>query len=328
VIDAFNRELILRVVSELRTAIGAIRLPLSVDSLDAVTGAEVKSARSKMLSQTFGADADATAGQNGFDAAVDGILKSAADANFRASHAACSKQWNGCASSFDRLKMVTLPSRRRFWARVHECNVTLLTLCVGPASGEYEQRLGQLAVSGAVEYGDAFHQRISHLFVLCCAGGILVFRYLLHWGAAEFVCWLILICIEVLPRINAVTQMTQLTAGPSSFWESPSGVAILQVYEAAVYNEYIDADDWLQVLLVMLAALVVGRKCYTCCCSRWADSGDDDRPRGRRREGRDARDVPRRYRKIRPGDDDYDDYDDDYDERPPPRRRGREVLDF
>ena len=53
-----------------------------------------------------------------------------------------------------------------------------------------------------------------------------------------------------------------------------------------------------------------------------------DRAGGRRREGRD---VPRRYRKVRPVEEEYDYEEDEYDyplERLQPPRRRREVLDF
>lgn len=75
-------------------------------------------ARTRITKQTFGADLAGTPGAKDFASAVDELLKAAADANFRASHAACSSQWSVCSGSIDRLKSVTLPSRRRFWARI------------------------------------------------------------------------------------------------------------------------------------------------------------------------------------------------------------------
>jgi len=147
---------------------------------------------------------------------------------------------------------------------------------------------------------------LLHLLLLSCAGGILVFRYVLDYKVAEFLCWLVLICVEVLPRLNAFTQLTQFSSAPS-FWDSPAGVTLLQAYETAVFNEYIDADDWLNLALGVVLLIFLVRQCRNCynyfcetCCCR--------EPQRSRRGGRE-----RKYRKVRPANEesDEDDYDDE-----------------
>ncbi|KAL1511535.1 hypothetical protein AB1Y20_006330 [Prymnesium parvum] len=306
VIDAFNRDLILRNTAELKATLHAIALPLPTHELDAQARAAVHAAKAQIIRQTFGADLESAGGLGQFDASVDDLLHTLADANFRASHAACNGQWERCSGAVEKLKSATLPSRRRFWARIQECNITLAS-CVGPAAPEYLGRLHSLAVNGAAEYGEAFLNRISHLMLVGCAGGILVFRYVLQHATAEFVCWVVLIAVEVLPRLNAITQFSNAP----TFWDSPTGQTVLQMYESAVYNEYIDADDWIHILLLVLVAVFFVRQCrvwYNGCCETCCGGG-------RRRKAR-AKDASRRGRKTRPVDyDDEEDEDEDDEER-------------
>ena len=111
----------------------------------------------------------------------------------------------------------------------------------------------------------------------------------------------------MLPRLNAVSSFAQLGASPakSSFWETPTGAVVLEAYEATVFNEYADADDWIELAGAALILVLVARKCYTCwrscswpCCPRKA--------RTRRRPG-----SARKYRSVRRRTDYSDDDDDD-----------------
>lgn len=101
-----------------------------------------------------------------------------------------------------------------------------------------------------------------------------------------------------------MTQVTQMGQAPaaSSFWLSPAGATVLAAYETVVYNEYVDLDDWLQVLGVLLFALILWRQCDKCCFRRGHD-GERERRR-RRRGGYVERDggsgSGRRFRKVRP----------------------------
>ena len=173
----------------------------------------------------------------------------------------CSSLWHTCATSFERLKTNTLPSRRRFHARVSECNATLVP-CVGPAAEETRGKLAQVATSGAREYGEAFQQRVSHLLVLVCVSGIVIFRYAHVNGAAELGCWLLLICGGAPPpqrrlELLGAGRRRQRQGGIApSFWDTPTGGALLEAYEAVVFNEYVDMDDWLQVCMVLVGMVV------------------------------------------------------------------------
>ena len=69
---------------------------------------------------------------------------------------------------------------------------------------------------------------VSHLFTLACALGILSFRYVLLWPLLELLCWFALIIVELLPRIAAVSQ---LSPHAPSFWESPAGQQLVDLYE-------------------------------------------------------------------------------------------------
>ena len=198
-----------------------------------------------------------------------------------------------CARRARAVKSSTLPSRRRFTARIHECNSTL-SGCAGPATADFRLRLDAAATAGAREYGEAFLQRVSHLLVLACVGGILLFRYVIVHGLAELGCWLLLVSAEVAPRLNAVTSLSALGGGATttSFWDTPVGAGLLQAYETAVYNQYADADDWLQLALGALTVLVALRACYRCCCA----SGER---RHRHHRGRRSR-YRRSARRARP----------------------------
>lgn len=208
---------------------------------------------------------------------------SALDANFRESHARCSELWGGCQAIFDRLKTVTLPSQRRFEARTDECNATLAA-CVGPAATDYASRLEKARQDGLAEFGEGFRTRLSHIVLTACVGGILVFRYVFVSGLGELICWLVLLAVEVLPRLNAFASLTPSSA---SFWQTPSGETAIQVYETIVYNEYIDVDDWLQVFFWLLVSGFVLQRCYR-CYSRCGER------KSRRRLA-----AARRYRKVR-----------------------------
>ena len=100
----------------------------------------------------------------------------------------------------------------------------------------------------------------------------------------------------------------------SSFWETPTGAMILEGYEVVVYNEYADADDWVQSALGLFALLLIGRQIYKSCdCGgSYCGGGDDDDGRGergaRRRSRRDggSRKRPARARRAQAYSDDDD----------------------
>ncbi|KAL3896104.1 MAG: hypothetical protein SGPRY_013347 [Prymnesium sp.] len=131
VIDAFNREVVLRNIDELKTALKVIVLPLSIEDLDSQAAANQ---RAQIGRQTFGADLEGSDGLATFDSSVAELLKTLADANFRASHSACNVQWEMCSTAVDNLKSSTLPSRRRFWARIQATSAHVLGCMHTPCS--------------------------------------------------------------------------------------------------------------------------------------------------------------------------------------------------
>ena len=327
VIDAFNRELVTRTLIELRGSLGRIVLPLDADALRVACDDVIGSAKLTLRSDGFGAvAASGVSGSAGaeFESGTKAAVLAVEGQNFRASHELCKTLWDVCSASLEKLKAVTLPSRRRFKARLNECNTTLAA-CVGPASSEMRERLSDAAARGATEYGDAFLQRISHLLVITCVGGILLFRYILKNGLAELLCWLLLVSAEILPRMNAIATFNplkpdQAQLSSSAFWETPTGSMLLEGYEVFVYNEYADADDWVQIALIGLISLLVARQCYIsckecCCCDDGSGSGGGggDRRERRRRSRRDggsrgggrrAHAMPRRMQAFSDDDDD------------------------
>ena len=292
VIDAFNRELVTRTLAELRSSLSSLKLPLDTFELRAAADAAIGAARTTLRSEGFGAVSANGSGGAGdeFEAGARAAVRTLEDENFRASHELCKGLWDKCSTALDKLKLVTLPSRRRFRARLGECNATLVP-CVGPAIAEYRSRLAEAASKGSAEYGDAFLQRLSHLLVICCVGGILLFRYVFENGLLELLCWLLLVTAEVLPRLNAVANFNPLqpdhSVSTTSFWDTPTGSIMLQVYEAAVFNEYADADDWIQIALILLLLLLAARQCYRSCCCESCGGGNADRS-SRRRSRRDG----------------------------------------
>lgn len=132
---------------------------------------------------------------------------------------------DGCRQGIERLKAATLPSRRRFRARIAQCNTTLAA-CVGPAATDFHNRLELAATRGAVEYGEHFLARLSQLLLLACIGGVLAFRYVCVSSLGELICWLLLALSEVVPRLNVVANFSPLGSEKhtqASFWETPSG---------------------------------------------------------------------------------------------------------
>jgi len=249
---------------------------------------------------------------------------------------------DGCRQGIERLKAATLPSRRRFRARIAQCNTTLAA-CVGPAATDFHNRLELAATRGAVEYGEHFLARLSQLLLLACIGGVLAFRYVCVSSLGELICWLLLALSEVVPRLNVVANFSPLGSEKhtqASFWETPSGSMLLEAYEVMVFNEYMDAEDWIQIILVAAATACFARKCYRCCrsCCGW-DTPRRRRHHLRREMARRSRRTPRRRHSssgascrhddyaISDDDDDYDDGWDDGEEssRAPLRRpdRGR-----
>ena len=97
-----------------------------------------------------------------------------------------------------------------------------------------------------------------------CAVGVLTFRYIYPNGLAELLCWLVLIGAEVLPRLTAMTQFTEGLMPASTFWESPNGQRLVNLYEVAVYNEYADAEDYLYIGACVLLGLLFWR--FVCVC--------------------------------------------------------------
>ena len=234
VIDAYNRDVQLQAIDELKTKLDALTLPVDAATLQASAAELIGSARRTVRRRSFG---DGAASEKGggslFEREGEAAVRAAMDANFKASHEVCEVLWGKCASSLASLKLATLPSRRRFTARVASCNATMVS-CTGPAAAGYDARLDEAVAAGRVEYGEAFFAKLSHLLILTCFGGILFFRYVYAFALGELACWFVLLSVEVLPRLVSVTQFSSV---PATFWESPAGAAALAYYEAIVYNE-------------------------------------------------------------------------------------------
>jgi hypothetical protein len=240
VIDAYNRDVQLQAIDELKTKLDALTLPVDAATLQASAAELIGSARRTVRRRSFG---DGAASEKGggslFEREGEAAVRASMDANFKASHEVCEVLWGKCSSSLASLKLATLPSRRRFTARVASCNATMVS-CTGPAAAGYDARLDEAVAAGRVEYGEAFFAKLSHLLILTCFGGILFFRYVYAFALGELACWFVLLSVEVLPRLVSVTQFSSV---PATFWESPAGAAALAYYEAIVYNECAALDS-------------------------------------------------------------------------------------
>ena len=316
VIDAFNRELVQRVLADLRSAMGEIKLPVSAESLAGYHARNVARAKSTLLTEGFGASTSSGLAGAEFDTGCADLLSELNNRNFRASHDLCKQLWVTSSVAMERLKRSTLPSRRRFRARIAECNSTLMP-CVGPAAEDFHSRLEKAATDGALEYGEKFLAKLSQLLLLGCISGVLMFRYVLVSNVGEMFCWLLLAMSELMPRLNAATSFSPLTgqAALTSFWDTPTGSMLLESYEVIIFNEYADAEDWLQLVLIPVTFIFVGRRCYQGCrkCCGW-DTPRQRRHRLRREMARRQRRTPRRHAITEPISDDEDDYDDGWDD--------------
>ena len=234
------RRLAPQAIDELKTKLDALTLPVDAATLQASAAELIGSARRTVRRRSFG---DGAASEKGggslFEREGEAAVRASMDANFKASHEVCEVLWGKCSSSLASLKLATLPSRRRFTARVASCNATMVS-CTGPAAAGYDARLGEAVAAGRVEYGEAFFAKLSHLLILTCFGGILFFRYVYAFALGELACWFVLLSVEVLPRLVSVTQFSSV---PATFWESPAGAAALAYYEAIVYNECAALDS-------------------------------------------------------------------------------------
>lgn len=234
------RRLAPQAIDELKTKLDALTLPVDAATLQASAAELIGSARRTVRRRSFG---DGAASEKGggslFEREGEAAVRASMDANFKASHEVCEVLWGKCASSLASLKLATLPSRRRFTARVASCNATMGS-CTGPAAAGYDARLDEAVAAGRVEYGEAFFAKLSHLLILTCFGGILFFRYVYAFALGELACWFVLLSVEVLPRLVSVTQFSSV---PATFWESPAGAAALAYYEAIVYNECAALDS-------------------------------------------------------------------------------------
>ena len=173
VIDAFNRELVQRVLGELRRALAAVGLPLDAAELTAAYQSALAAAQHRLRTDAFGSIGSGSgSATDDFQQGTKVALQTMENENFRASHELCKSLWGHCAASLERLKLNTLPSRRRFRARISECNA--IAACVGPAAEETHERLG-LAATARARVRRAFLQRITHLLILACVSGILLF---------------------------------------------------------------------------------------------------------------------------------------------------------
>ena len=240
VIDAYTHDVQLQAIDELKTKLDALTLPVDAATLQASAAELIGSARRTVRRRSFG---DGAASEKGggslFEREGEAAVRASMDANFKASHEVCEVLWGKCSSSLASLKLATLPSRRRFTARVASCNATMVS-CTGPAAAGYDARLDEAVAAGRVEYGEAFFAKLSHLLILTCFGGILFFRYVYAFALGELACWFVLLSVEVLPRLVSVTQFSSV---PATFWESPAGAAALAYYEAIVYNECAALDS-------------------------------------------------------------------------------------
>ena len=122
VIDAYNRDVQLQAIDELKTKLDALTLPVDAATLQASAAELIGSARRTVRRRSFG---DGAASEKGggslFEREGEAAVRAAMDANFKASHEVCEVLWGKCASSLASLKLATLPSRRRFTARVASC---------------------------------------------------------------------------------------------------------------------------------------------------------------------------------------------------------------
>jgi hypothetical protein len=97
---------------------------------------------------------------------------------------------------------------------------------------------------------------------------------------------------------------------------------LLQGYEAIVYNEYADLDDWLQICFAIAGLVLLWRVVYRCCCKKKRRDKDKDKSSsccgccggGDGAESRSKRRRSRRRRYEESDDDDDDDDDYEYDD--------------
>ncbi|CAI5494657.1 unnamed protein product [Closterium sp. Naga37s-1] len=172
-----------------------------------------------------------------------------------ASAKACEGAHRGCEEELDALANMRLPSVAKFDARLEACNHTVEHACRGPSKSAYRDRLKKTWTRERSQFLKEYNQRLFNWLVIGSLVLVVIGRFVVKWVVVEVLAWALFVFLETYTRIFWSFD---------SLYLNPAWRTFVNVWEAVVYNPFIDLDLWSVPLLWVLLILVIMCRCYRC----------------------------------------------------------------
>ncbi|CAI5965982.1 unnamed protein product [Closterium sp. NIES-65] len=172
-----------------------------------------------------------------------------------ASAKACEGAHRGCEEELDALANMRLPSVAKFDARLEACNHTVEHACRGPSKSAYRDRLKKTWTRERSQFLKEYNQRLFNWLVIGSLVLVVVGRFMVKWVVVEVLAWALFVFLETYTRIFWSFD---------SLYLNPAWRTFVNIWEAVVYNPFIDLDLWSVPLLWVLLILIIMCRCYRC----------------------------------------------------------------
>ncbi|GJP43245.1 hypothetical protein CLOM_g2731 [Closterium sp. NIES-68] len=168
---------------------------------------------------------------------------------------ACEGAHRGCEEELDALANMRLPSVAKFDARLDACNHTVEQACRGPSKTAYSDRLKKTWTRERSQFLKEYNQRLFNWLVIGSLVLVVIGRFVVKWVVVEVLAWALFVFLETYTRIFWSFD---------SLYLNPAWRSFVNVWEAVVYNPFIDLDLWSVPLLWVGLILVIMCRCYRC----------------------------------------------------------------
>ncbi|CAI5471277.1 unnamed protein product, partial [Closterium sp. Yama58-4] len=254
VVDAFNRAVQDKCLAIYHEAMRRLLLPAEEAVLMAAHRNASGEAVASFERERFGGKSVEDAVRPLKDELREELVKLKRENEF-ASAKACEGAHRGCEEELDALANMRLPSVAKFDARLDACNHTVENACRGPSKSAYRDRLKKTWTRERSQFLKEYNQRLFNWLVIGSLVLVVVGRFMVKWVVVEVLAWALFVFLETYTRIFWSFD---------SLYLNPAWRTFVNVWEAVVYNPFIDLDLWSVPLLWVGLILIIMCRCYRC----------------------------------------------------------------
>ncbi|CAI5472647.1 unnamed protein product, partial [Closterium sp. Yama58-4] len=232
VVDAFNRAVQDKCLAIYHQAIRHVLLPAEEAALMAAYRNASGEAVAAFERERFGGKSVEDAVRPLKDELREELVKLKRENEF-ASAKACEGAHRGCEEELDALANMRLPSVAKFDARLEACNHTVENACRGPSKSAYRDRLKKTWTRERSQFLKEYNQRLFNWLVIGSLVLVVVGRFMVKWVVVEVLAWALFVFLETYTRIFWSFD---------SLYLNPAWRTFVNIWEAVVYNPFIDLD--------------------------------------------------------------------------------------